>query len=364
MAKLIGTDPNQVPTNADLGTMAYQDYDVVDKEFRNSRPNLVINGDFQVWQRSDNAYTSSNGYISVDRIKSTRGRIRKPNTNGNSGEDDRGCILDTTDGSVYVHFDMFIEDVGQKLAGKEAIMSFEAKAISPSSFGLYMENSGYTGHGSLDTGGNNTVTVVDYEWRTIVLRGTITYNGSGEYFRLPRWYVNPTGGNSGQNLQIDKLKVELVEDGYKNPTPFVSKPYHEELAACQRYFNVFPKAALSGGGASAIPMWTGSSTSASTRVSVPGPVMRVRPTATLYGTSADSGTTPPIGNDGTYGIYTSSFHSAPTLSISETTSDPSFRISANSTGFLAKGAAGFYFYSNLTRLGDSNWCGVTLDAEL
>ena len=25
MAKLIGTDPNQVPTNADLGTMAYQD---------------------------------------------------------------------------------------------------------------------------------------------------------------------------------------------------------------------------------------------------------------------------------------------------------------------------------------------------
>ena len=27
MAKLIGTDPNQVPTNADLGTMAYQDKD-------------------------------------------------------------------------------------------------------------------------------------------------------------------------------------------------------------------------------------------------------------------------------------------------------------------------------------------------
>ena len=26
MAKLIGTDPNQVPTNADLGTMAYQDH--------------------------------------------------------------------------------------------------------------------------------------------------------------------------------------------------------------------------------------------------------------------------------------------------------------------------------------------------
>jgi hypothetical protein len=30
MAKLIGTDPNQVPTNADLGTMAYQDKDNLD----------------------------------------------------------------------------------------------------------------------------------------------------------------------------------------------------------------------------------------------------------------------------------------------------------------------------------------------
>jgi len=237
MAKLIGTAPNQVPTNADLGTMAYQDKDVVRKEFEISRPNLVINGDFQVWQRSDNAYTGSNGYVSVDRMKSTRGRIRKPNTNGNSGEDDRGCILDTTDGSVYVHFDYFIEDVGQKLAGKEAIMSFEAKAIGSSSFGLYMENSSYSSAGRLDTGGNNTPPVVNYEWRTVVLRGTITYDGSGEYFHLPRFYVNPTGGASTQNLQIDKLKVEIVEDGYKNPTPFVSKPYHEELAACQRYYN-------------------------------------------------------------------------------------------------------------------------------
>lgn len=239
MAKLIGTAPNQVPTNADLGTMAYQDKDVVRKEFEISRPNLVINGDFQVWQRSDNAYTGSNGYISVDRFKSTRGRIRKPNTNGNSGEDDRGCILDTTDGNVYVHFDYFIEDVGQKLAGKEAVMSFEAKAIGSSGFGLYMENSGVSGYGRLDTGGNNTPPVVNYEWRTIVLRGTITYDGSGEYFHLPRFYVNPTGGASSQNLQIDKLKVEIVEDGYKNPTPFVSKPYHEELAACQRYYREY-----------------------------------------------------------------------------------------------------------------------------
>jgi hypothetical protein len=248
MAKLIGTDPNQVPTNADLGTMAYQDYDVVDKEFRNSRPNLVINGDFQVWQRSDNA--NGSGYVSVDRLKATRGRIRKPNTISNgiqrSGEEDRGCILDTTDGSVFGHFDMFIEDVGQKLAGKEAVMSFEAKTVSSSAFGLYMENAGNSGYGRLDTGGNNTITVPTDRFITIVLRGTITYDGSGEYFRLPRWYVNPTGGGLDRMLHIDKLKVELVEDGHKNPTPFISKPYHEELRDCQRYFQTIENGNLVG----------------------------------------------------------------------------------------------------------------------
>ena len=245
MAKLIGTDPNQVPTNADLGTMAYQDYDVVDKEFRNSRPNLIINGDFQVWQRSDNAYTSANGYVSADRYKTTRGRIRKPNTNGNSGEDDRGAIFDTTDGSVFVHYDYFVEDVGQKLSGKKAVLSFEYKAISPASFGLYMENASSSGYGRLDLGANITLTAKNYEWRKAVLVGTITYDGSGEYFRLPRWYVNPTGGNSGQNLQIDKVKLELVEDGYENATPFISKPYHEELAACQRYYQRYTESGSS-----------------------------------------------------------------------------------------------------------------------
>jgi len=334
MAKLIGTAPNQVPTNADLGTMAYQDKDVVRKEFEISRPNLVINGDFQVWQRSDNAYTGGNGYISVDRLKSTRGRIRKPNTNGNSGEDDRGCILDTTDGSVYVHFDYFIEDVGQKLAGKEAIMSFEAKAIGSSGFGLYMENAGSTGYGRLDTGGNNTPPVVNYEWRTIVLRGTITYDGSGEYFRLPRFYVNPTGGNSGQNVQIDKLKVEIVEDGYKNPTPFVSKPYHEELAACQRYFYRLRSPMHAHG------CWQYSTNSASTTFRPPV-TMRTKPTFTRQG-SLDTGSN--ISDSFSY--YTNGWVGLTSLTFDTSgSSADSFRIdlATNQAHGLAKGAGGLYF---------------------
>jgi hypothetical protein len=238
--KLYGPAPDQVPTNADLGTMAYQDYDAFIDGNVVSRPNLFINGDFQVWQRSDNAYTGGNGYISVDRIRATRGRIRKPNTNGNSGEDDRGCILDVTDGSVYAHFDTFIEDVGQKLSGKRAVLTFEAKSAGasaePGGWGLYMEDAGYTGFGGLDMGSSQTFTVVPTEWRKVVIYGTITYDGSGEYFRLPRWYVNPTGGSSTRMLQIDKLKVEIIESATDKPTPFASRSYGEELRDCQRYY--------------------------------------------------------------------------------------------------------------------------------
>jgi len=238
--KLYGPAPDQVPTNADLGTMAYQDYDAFIDGNVVSRPNLVVNGDFQVWQRSDNAYTGGNGYISVDRIKSTRGRIRKPNTNGNSGEDDRGCVLDCTDGSVFVHFDMFLEDKDQSLSGKKAVMSFEAKSAGasaePGGWGLYIDDAGYTGFGGLDIGTSRSFTVVPTEWRKVVLYGTITYDGSGEYFRLPRWYVNPTGSSSTRMLQIDKLKVEIIESATDKPTPFVRRTYAEELRDCKRYY--------------------------------------------------------------------------------------------------------------------------------
>ena len=58
MAKLIGTNPNQVPTNADLGTMAYQDYGVVAPELKSGRRNLLINSLFNINQR--NTTTTSN----------------------------------------------------------------------------------------------------------------------------------------------------------------------------------------------------------------------------------------------------------------------------------------------------------------
>ena len=69
MTSIIGTDPNQVPTNADLGTMAYQDYDAIAPKFANTATNMLINPDMGVSQRGTSwtGITGSNSQYTADR---------------------------------------------------------------------------------------------------------------------------------------------------------------------------------------------------------------------------------------------------------------------------------------------------------
>jgi len=241
MARLTGTNPEQVPTNADLGTMAYQDFKTLNDAYITPRPNLIINGDFQVWQKGDNIQTGGTTANSMWRM--TRGRIRKPNTVSNgithTGEDERGAVFDVTDGGVYQHFDTYIENKDNMLNGKRCIFSFEAKSLQSENtdnrFGLYIEQSGNSGV-YLDVG--NTTATIYNDWNKYIYYGTITAVNN-EAIHLPRWYVNPTGtsGYGGRMLQVDKVKLEIIDDDLPNyATPFVSQPYTEELHKCQRYF--------------------------------------------------------------------------------------------------------------------------------
>ena len=241
--RLTGTAPHQTPTNADLGTMAYHDYNTLQDTFVTPRPNLLINGDFQVWQKGNNIQTGGNTTNSM--WKMTRGRIRAPNTSSNgfnhSGEDERGAVFDVTDGGVYQHFDTYIESHDNaNLNGKRVILSFEAKSLqsenSSNEFGLYVETGG-TDRVELDSG-NTTLTITNY-WQKFSLPGYIIDVSSGaHYIHLPRWYVNPTGtsGYGGRMMQIDKVKLEIVDKNTQIATPFVSRTYAQELHECQRYF--------------------------------------------------------------------------------------------------------------------------------
>ena len=67
MAKLTGTNPDQVPTNADLGTMAYQDKDNVKIDGGsinlkdNDKIQLGDSSDLQIYHDSNNSYISEQG---------------------------------------------------------------------------------------------------------------------------------------------------------------------------------------------------------------------------------------------------------------------------------------------------------------
>lgn len=67
MAKLTGTNPGQVPTNGDLGTMAYQDKDNVKIDGGsinlkdNNKLQLGDSSDLQVYHDSNNSYISEQG---------------------------------------------------------------------------------------------------------------------------------------------------------------------------------------------------------------------------------------------------------------------------------------------------------------
>jgi hypothetical protein len=73
MAKLIGNAPNQVPTNGDLGSMAFEDrtnYITKGASVHQPYRNIVINGDMSIAQRSTSeASITTNGYRTVDRFQ-------------------------------------------------------------------------------------------------------------------------------------------------------------------------------------------------------------------------------------------------------------------------------------------------------
>ena len=73
MAKLIGNAPNQVPTNADLGSMAFEDrtnYITKNNPVHQPFRNIIINGDMSIAQRGTSVSSHySDSYTTVDRWK-------------------------------------------------------------------------------------------------------------------------------------------------------------------------------------------------------------------------------------------------------------------------------------------------------
>ena len=273
MAKLIGTDPNQVPTNADLGTMAYQDYDVVGPYLKGGRRNLIINGAMQVAQRGTSATSSDDsGYLAVDRF------VYDTRVNGaSSGDFTIEQVTDAPTGFQYsykitnvdnttvsssggVEFMQFIEGYDAAHLGwgtadaKGVTFSFWVKASYTGTQSVYFPSTNY-GIVWLDSFTINSADTWEYKtfyipgptsgtWNTTTGRGIMARinlcNGSTAGTEKTWNQSNPVvsgqtqtfGTTTSSTFQITGVQLELG----KVATPFEHRSYGEELALCQRYY--------------------------------------------------------------------------------------------------------------------------------
>jgi hypothetical protein len=190
------------------------------------RRNLIINGDFQVSQRGD--YTSataiSNGTYYIDRCVSYAGGVT-----GNVQDMDGSIKHIATNSTVgYLGLEQKIEDYS-RLGGETITVSAEVKS-NTSSAQIMIFDSAYR-DGVHHSGGGG--------WEK--LSHTFTVNTGLSRLWIQVWIANSASSlnatiTSGDYIEVRNFQVERGNVA----TPFEHRSYGEELALCQRYYEISP----------------------------------------------------------------------------------------------------------------------------
>lgn len=310
MSKLIGTNPNQVPTNADLGTMAYMDYDAVSPVLRSGRKNLIVNGAMQVWQRAlTYSAGQADGYLAADRWRTNRslqGSTGTKNISITRSTDapenfsfSQKAVIDLTGYSPATNYDYiqpFVQYVDTEYANvlgwgnsdisgaKSATLSFWYKSTLVGTHTLFIRlepSSSYNPstsdslfHAGFEVTQSNVwkkyvihippITTnqqwdpttsgraLSIAWNPISYQAYAhSYNG-GDY--EGKWYENNNWGgivpdhdpNQGFGESNEFYLTGVQLEVGDVATEFEHKPYGEVLAECQRYFTKVTDIWLSG----------------------------------------------------------------------------------------------------------------------
>lgn len=170
-----------------------------------SNPNLLINGDFQVWQRGE-SFTAS-GYTADRWYAYMSG-------SGNSVSHANGGItIDTTSGNLIQLQQFFEESEFKKLKGKTVTLSIDIEIIQ-GAVAVYSNVDTFKQIGSISVSG--------------IHKFTFTVAEDISSFKILFSFL------AGRKAVIKWVKLELGEVA----TPFVPRPYGEELALCQRYYQI------------------------------------------------------------------------------------------------------------------------------
>jgi len=279
MAKLIGNAPNQVPTNADLGSMAFEDrknYATTSSPIYQPYRNIIINGDMSIAQRSTSvASITTTGYYTIDRwniILSSLGTwTQSQSTDVPTGQGfAKSLKMDctTADASPASMDRLFVE---QKFEGQnlQYLKKGTANAVSTTlSFWVKSNKTGtyitqlYDVNNNRTISKSYTVNVTDtWEKKTITFAGDTTGTlGNDNSHRLSaRFYLGAgtgwtsgtlgTSWGAGVNVNIAVGQVNLADDTANEwyvtgvqleagttASDFELLPFDVNLARCLRYY--------------------------------------------------------------------------------------------------------------------------------
>lgn len=272
MSSLIGNKPNQVPTNGDLGTMAFQDASLYQTRYElQGFRNRIINGDMRIDQRNAGASVTpaSTPTYTIDRWNfqytanskfSTQQSTTVPSGFNNS------MLVTSLSAYSVVSGDIFL--VQQSIEGfntadlawgtasaATVTLSFWVRSSLTGTFGGALLNNAQDRNypftysiSAANTWEQKTITIVgdtSGTWTTdnsvgirvtFGLGGGATYSGTAGAWAAGSKYT-ATGavsvvGTSGATFYITGVQLEAGSVA----TPFERRPYGTELALCQRYY--------------------------------------------------------------------------------------------------------------------------------
>ena len=198
------------------------------------RKNLIINGGFDVWQRGT-SFTPSSGTYTADRWETWHGGTVTSNVTSQTAVINgvqKNTIKITATSTTTSGYIGFVQRVEDKNLPKNATLTASAWVRTNNTNTRFREN----WFGGLDANGNTAVTN-DGNWHKVTWDidgkttptsghigvGLLTYTDSG-----------PVAVSSGDYIEIADFQLELGNQA----TDFEHRSYGEELALCQRYYEV------------------------------------------------------------------------------------------------------------------------------
>ena len=361
----------------------------------NNRPfrNKIINGDFNIFQRSTSAVTAGNNtYTTVDRWKtqiSTDGAMTTEQeslsladqaTTGSQKAWEIKCT--STDGSIAANqYALFLQSIeGQYLqdflygtsSAKTLTCSFWVKSSLTGTYGFFaikgdttayylpieftissantwekkvIEISPTAGSTSLITASGGVIdndNGIGFDVGICLAMGS-NYQGTNNTWTTSGHYTTSNQANflssTNNNFYVTSFQLEVGDAA----TDFEHLPHDVQLQRCQRYYQQIPHTAS--GSWQAYPLWGVNTNVMSTRLQLPV-VMRAAPTGAFVGTR----------NTHFKAYYDGGYQTLTNEAATDTTDD-AVRFDMYSSGaFAANGAGGLYIVSTGGR--------ITLTAEL